>query len=445
MEIVILIALIVLNGLFAMSEIALVTARKARLSPKAAAGDKSAQAAIRLGENPTRFLSAIQIGITSIGLLSGIFGESALAGPLSTWMRESLGVPAASAGMLATVLVVVAVTYLSIVIGELVPKRLGQLAPEKMACLVARPMTALATVSAPFVALLSCSTSLVLRALGAKPDKNQAVTEEEIQAMIDESSEAGAIERRQRDMLRNIFRLDDRPVSSIMAPRADVLCLDARLTPQENLETLSRFEHSWLPVCRGGLGDLVGVIRTNQALLLCAGTPPTEEEFSRRVVELCQPPVFVPETLTSLELLKLFQEKRLHLVFIVDEYGTLQGIVTPQDILKVLAGQIGTSQEDAWAVQRENGSWLMDGGIPVPELKDRLGLSELPAEDKGYYTILSGMLMYMTGRIPREGDHVCWQGWRFEVVDMDGNMIDKVLVERQPEEHPADTLKCHPS
>lgn len=434
MEIIILIVLIVLNGIFAMSEIALVTARKARLSPRAAAGDKAAQAAIHLGENPTRFLSAIQIGITSIGLLSGIFGESALAGPLSVWMRESLGVPAATAGMLATVVVVMAVTYLSIVVGELVPKRLGQLAPERMACLVARPMTALAKISAPFVLLLSWSTSLILRILGARPDESQAVTEEEIQAMIDESSEAGAIESRQRDMLRNIFRLDDRPANSIMVPRADVLFLDTQLSPQENLDVLKEFEHSWLPVCSGGLGNLLGVIRTNQALLLCAESASDAETFSRELTAQCLPPVFVPETLTSLELLKRFQEQRLYLVFIVDEYGTLQGIVTPRDILTALAGQIDTPHEDSWAVQREDGSWLMDGGIPVPELKDRLGIQTLPAEDKGYYTILSGMFMYLTGRIPREGDHVVCQGWRFEVVDMDGNMIDKILAEKLPGE-----------
>lgn len=434
MEIFILIVLIVLNGIFAMSEIALVTARKARLTAKASAGDKSAQAAIRLGENPTRFLSAIQIGITSIGLLSGIFGESALAGPLSAWMQESLGIPASTSGMLATVIVVIAVTYLSIVVGELVPKRLGQIAPEKMACLVARPMTALATISAPFVLLLSCSTSLILRLLGAHQNDSQAVTEEEIQAMIDEGSEAGAIESRQRDMLRNVFRLDDRPVSSIMVPRADIRFLDTSLSPEENLKTLGRFEHSWLPVCRGGLGHLTGVIRTNQALLLCAGKMPDAETFSRELAEQSVPPVFVPEALTSLELLKRFQEQRLHMAFIVDEYGTLQGIVTPRDLLKVMAGQIGNPHEDAWAVQRENGSWLMDGSIPVPELKDRLGLQTLPDEDKGYYTILSGMFMYLTGRIPREGDHVTWQDWRFEVVDMDGNMVDKILAEKLPEE-----------
>lgn len=434
MEIFILIVLIVLNGIFAMSEIALVTARKARLSPKAAAGDKSAQAAIRLGENPTRFLSAIQIGITSIGLLSGIFGEAALAAPLSAWMQETFGIPASSAGTMATIVIVIAVTYLSIVIGELVPKRLGQLAPEKMACLVARPMTALATISAPFVALLSSSTGLLLRMLGAKPDETQTVTEEEIQAMIDEGSEAGAIEARQRDMLRNIFRLDDRPVSSIMVPRADIRYLDTQLSLQENLDILSSFEHSWLPVCHGGLKNLTGIIRINQALLLCSGASAGDEDFAQKLEKSSRPPVFVPETLTSLELLKIFEEQRTHLAFIVDEYGTLQGIVTPRDILKVLAGQIGTPHEDAWAVQRDDGSWLMDGSIPVPELKDRLGLSSLPAEDKGYYTILSGMFMYLTGRIPHEGDSITWHGWRFEVVDMDGNMIDKLLVEKLPEE-----------
>lgn len=439
MEIFILIVLIVLNGIFAMSEIALVTARKARLTAKASAGDKSAQAAIRLGENPTRFLSAIQIGITSIGLLSGIFGESALAGPLSAWMQKSLGLPASTSGMLATVIVVIAVTYLSIVVGELVPKRLGQIAPERMACLVARPMTALATISAPFVLLLSCSTSLILRLLGARQNDSQTVTEEEIQAMIDEGSEAGAIESRQRDMLRNVFRLDDRPVSSIMVPRADIRFLDTSLSPEENLKTLGRFEHSWLPVCHGGLGNLTGVIRTNQALLLCAGKMPDAETFSRELAGQSVPPVFVPEALTSLELLKRFQELRLHMAFIVDEYGTLQGIVTPRDLLKVMAGQIGAPHEDAWAVQRENGTWLMDGSIPILELKDRLGLQTLPDEDKGYYTILSGMFMYLTGRIPREGDHVTWQDWRFEVVDMDGNMVDKILAEKLPVQTDAPT------
>lgn len=433
MELFILIILILLNGVFAMSEIALVTARKARLSSRAAAGDRAALAAIRLGENPTRFLSAIQIGITSIGLFSGIVGESALAGPLALWLQATLGFSASTAGPLATILVVVAVTYLSIVAGELVPKRLGQLAPEKMACLVARPMNALAIISKPFVVLLSLSTSGLLKLLGINPDETQSVTEEEIQAMIDEGSEAGAIETKQSEMLRNIFRLDDRPVGSIMVPRSDIRYLDTHLSVEENFATLKSHEHSWLPVCHGSLSELDGVIRTNQALLLFAGGMPDAETFSHNLAEQAIPPVFIPETLTSLELLKLFQEQGMHIAFIVDEYGTLQGIVTPRDILEILAGQLGTPQDHSWAVRRDDESWLMDGSIPVPELKDKLGLHKLPEEDKGYYTILSGMFMFMTGRIPHEGDYVDWDGWRFEVVDMDGNMIDKVLVQRHEE------------
>jgi len=268
MEIALLFILVVFNGIFAMSEIALVTARKARLSSRAAEGDRGAQAALRLGEDPARFLSAIQIGITSIGLFSGIVGESAFAGPLSLWMQDSFGLPSATAHTVSTVIVVALVTYLSIVIGELVPKRLGQLAPEATACLVARPMNALATLSRPFVALLTFSTSVLLRLLGVRSDREQAVTEEEIQAMIDEGSEAGTIEQKQREMLTNIFRLDDRMVSSIMVPRTEIRYLDVENSPEENLEILREYSHSWLPLCRGGLGNLLGVVRTQKALLL---------------------------------------------------------------------------------------------------------------------------------------------------------------------------------
>ena len=232
MEIALLFFLILLNGIFALSEMALVSARKARLATLAAEGDKRAMAAIRLGEDPARFLSAIQIGITSIGLFSGIVGEAALAGPLGLWLQNTFALSPSTAGTVSTVLVVTSVTYLSIVIGELVPKRLGQLAPEKTACLVARPMNALALLSRPFVALLSFSTSLTLRLLGVRNDAEQSVTEEEIQAMIDEGSQTGAIEHKQREMLKNVFRLDDRQASSIMVPRADIRFLDIALSPE---------------------------------------------------------------------------------------------------------------------------------------------------------------------------------------------------------------------
>lgn len=430
MELALLFLLMVLNGIFAMSEIALVTARRPLLSARAAEGDKGAQAALRLGEQPERLLSTVQIGITSIGLFSGIVGESALAGPLALWMQNTLSIPAATASTVATVLVVVAVTYLSIVIGELVPKRLGQLAPEKTACVAARPMNALATVSRPFVALLTFSTSTLLRLLGMKHTDAQTVTEEEIQAMIDEGSEAGAIEQKQGEMLKNIFRLDDRQASSIMVPRADICFLDTSLPPEQCLDILRQHEHSWLPVCRGGLNELLGVVRSREALLLFLGGMPEQDRLADSLEALAHPPVFVPETLSSLELLESFQEKGMHIAFIVDEYGTLQGIVTLHDIVEVLAGQIGTSHEDAWAVQREDGSWLIDGSIPIPELKDLLDIRRLPDESDGHYSILSGMMMYITGRVPAEGEKLDCCGWSFEVVDMDGNRVDKVLAQK---------------
>ena len=424
MELVILVILILLNGIFAMSEIALVTARKARLASRASTGDKAAAAAIRLGEDPTRFLSTIQIGITSIGLLSGIVGESALAAPLGQYLQQYTGLSSSTCGIVSTVLVVATITYLSIVVGELVPKRLGQIHPEGMACLVARPMNILAIISRPFVALLSSSTRGLLRLLGINPDEHQAVTEEEIQAMIDEGSESGIIEHEQQAMLKNIFRLDDRPVSSIMRPRSDMAYLDTQLSPEENLKRLKEYDYSWFPVCHDGPDNLLGVAHAKDALLLF-----TENRFSELTKHIF-PPVFVPETLTSLELLTQFQTRGMHIAFIVDEYGTMGGLVTIRDILEILTGQINVPLEEAWAIRRENGSWLMDGTIPILEMKDRLGLKTVPDEEKGSYTVLAGMLMYMMGKIPHEGEHVVWEGWKFEIMDMDGNKIDKVLVER---------------
>ena len=430
MEIALLFILILFNGAFAMSEIALVTARKARLSSRAAQGHKGAQAALRLGNDPARFLSAIQIGITSIGLFSGIVGESAFAGPLGLWMQDTFGLTAATAETVSTIIVVALVTYLTIVVGELVPKRLGQLAPEATACLVARPMNALAAISRPFVVLLTFSTSLLLRILGVRGDREQAVTEEEIQAMIDEGSETGTIEQKQREMLTNIFRLDDRAVSSIMVPRAEIQYLDVKNSPEKTLEVLRGHSYSWLPLCRGGLNGLLGVVRTQQALLLFTCPSPSTSSFAADLESLVQPAVFVPEAVNSLDLLELFQEKGMHTAFIVDEYGTLQGLVTLRDILEILAGQIGAPHDDSWAVQREDGSWLVDGSIPLPELKDLLGIRRLPDENEGHYSILSGMLMYLEGRIPSEGDHIPCCGWTFEIIDMDGNKIDKVLVSK---------------
>jgi putative hemolysin len=427
MEVFILIALIVLNGLFAMSEIALVTARKARLQKLIDEGDSAAAAAVKLGEDPTRFLSAIQIGITSIGVLNGIFGEAALAQPLANWL-DGLGVPQPYAGYVATGLVVVLITYFSIVVGELVPKRLGQSHPETLARLVARPIDALAVATKPFVKLLSVSTQALLKLLGVKDRNNNAVTEEEIHAMLAEGTSAGVIEPQEQTMVRNVFRLDERQIGSLMVPRADVVVLDINAPFEEHLATIQESDHARFPVVAGGLDNLLGVVNARQWLSRAV------QGGSRNLAEQpLQPPLYVPETVTGMELLDNFRSSDVQMAFVIDEYGQLQGIVTLQDLVEAITGEFQPrNPETSWAVQREDSSWLLDGHIPVPELKDRLGLDVVPEEERGRYHTLSGMIMLMTGRLPRLGDTVQWEGWRFEVVDMDGKIIDKVLASRLP-------------
>lgn len=421
MKILILLGLIALNGVFAMSEIALLTARKARLKKLAADGDASAGVALELGEDPTRFLSTIQIGITSIGVLSGIVGESVLAVPFSLWL-QSFGLPEQTAAVVATAAVVMVVTYVAIVIGELVPKRLGQINPETIARIVARPMRALAILTRPFVLLLSVSTHSLLRIMGVNQHAAPSVTEEEIHAMLEEGSEAGIIEQHQHEMVRNVFRLDDRQLGSLMIPRSAVVCLDIRQTQEDNLRRLIDSEHSCFPVCDGGLDKLLGVIHAKHALAAVAQGKALD--FSA----ILRPGVFVPETLTGTELLEQFRANSMQMAFVIDEYGEIEGVVTLQDLIEAVTGEFTPrNAEDAWAVQREDGSWLLDGAIPIPEMKDRLKLKIVPEEDKGRYHTLSGLVMLLLGRIPNTGDYTEWEGWRLEVVDMDDKRIDKVL------------------
>ena len=419
MDVAILFALILLNGAFAMSEIALVTSRKAMLQNRREEGHASAAIAVRLKEDPTDFLSTVQIGITSISILNGIVGEAALSPPLAQWLQQQ-GMEETAAAYLATALVVLLVTYFSIVLGELVPKRLGQLRPESVALLAARPMQWLATLTRPFVKLLSASTQLVMRLLGVKDAQARAVTEEEIHAVLVEGSDAGVIEEHEHDMVRNVFRLDDRQIGSLMVPRRDVVTLDAGLAWEVNKSRIEGSDHTRYPVVRGGTRDILGVISARQILKACLeGKAP---DLTREL----QPPVYVPESLTGMELLQNFRSSGVQLAFVVDEYGEVLGIVTLRDVMEAITGEFSPrNAEDQWAVRRDDGSWLLDGLIPVPELKDRLGIKALPEEER--YHTLSGMLMMLLGRLPQTGDGAEWSGWRFEVVDMDGKRIDKVL------------------
>ena len=422
MEIPILIALIVLNGLFAMSEIALVTARKARLQKLIDEGDTAAAAALKLGEDPTRFLSTIQIGITSIGVLNGIFGEAALAQPMSVWLIE-MGMAANYASTVSTAVVVVVITYVSIVVGELVPKRLGQTNPESIARLVARPINLLAKLTKPFVLLLTSSTRGLLRILGVKESNESSVTEDEIHAVLAEGTTSGAIEQNEHTMIRNLFRLDDRQISSLMVPRSDVVCLDVSLPFEANMAILESQDHARYPVIDGNFENLLGVINSRQWLANALKGKRDLRESS----ELIQKPIYIPETITGMELLENFKISGSAMTFVIDEYGEVLGIVTVRDVTEAITGEFVTEDpSDAWAVQRDDGSWLLDGHIPIMELKDRLGLKTVPEEEKGRYQTLSGMLMLLTGKLPSETDKVIWESWEFEVVDMDGKIIDKI-------------------
>ncbi len=425
MDLALLVVLILLNGLFAASEMALTASRKARLTVMVESGERGAAAALALHEQPTRWLSTVQIGITSIGILNGIVGEAAFSEPLAGWLIGSLALHVRVAHVAATALVVVIITFLTIIFGELVPKRLGQMYPETVARLMAAPMQWMSTATRPFVWLLSACTEATLRLVGVRNVPPRSVTEEEIAASLEEGLDAGVIEAQEHRMVRNVFRLDERQAGSMMIPRADITWLDLQQPLPELLAQMSREGHSRYPVCRGGLDDVVGVVEAHRLLepLSRGEQPPLES--------VMDPPVFVPETLTGMELLGHFRSHAAELVFVVDEYGAVQGVITVRDVLEAIAGEFSTpADEDAWAVRRADGSWLMDGLIPVPELKDRLELRDLPEEDRGRYNTLAGMVMLLLGRLPRTADVVQWHGWQFEVVDLDGKRVDKVLVSR---------------
>ncbi|MBU6257619.1 MAG: HlyC/CorC family transporter [Burkholderiales bacterium] len=425
MDLTLLIFLILLNGLFAMSEMALSASRKARLQVMVEGGAPGAAAAMELHDNPTRWLSTVQIGITSIGILNGIVGEAAFREPVAAWMHEVLGVSAGGAAFGATAFVVVVITVLTIIFGELVPKRLGQMYPETVARLVARPMNWLSTAVRPLVALLSVCTEAVLHLIGIRGGPSRAVTEEEIAASLEEGVDAGVIEAQEHQMVRNVFRLDDRQIGSMMIPRAEIVWLELGDPLDKLLAAIAESGHTRYPVCRGSLDDVQGVLGVASLLQpLARGERPS-------LAEHMQAPVFVPETLSGMELLEQFRVSRTDLVFVVDEYGAVQGVITERDLLEAITGEFGApSDEDSWALHRADGSWLMDGLIPVPELKDRLEIRELPEEDRGRYNTLAGMIMLLLGRLPDRTDRVDWEGWRFEVVELDGKRVDKVLVTR---------------
>jgi putative hemolysin len=424
MDVLLIIVLTLLNGAFAMSELALTASRKVRLQNLSEAGDKGAKAALALLDNPTQFLSVVQVGITSIGMLNAIVGEAAFSDGLSAWLEKVLPISERAANMSATALVVTVITFVTILFGELVPKRIGQLYPETVARFMALPMTWVATGAKPFVRLLSVCTHGILKLLRIDTTDTRGVTEAEISASLVEGVDAGIIEAHEHQMVRNVFHLDDRPLTSMMLPRVDVAWLDVSVTVAQALAQVSREQrvHSWYPVCRGTLDEVVGLVSVSRLLALGMQHPGTLDS-------IVEAPVYVPETLSGMELIEQFRTQSARMVFVVDEYGVVQGLITPHDLLEAITGELQPdAKTQAWAVLQDDGSWVLDGLMPVGELKTRLSIEDdLPDEDRGRYNTLAGLLMAVSGHLPALGEQIVCAQWCFEIGTLEGRRIVQVL------------------
>ena len=416
MEIIVLVCLILANGAFAMSELAVVSSRHVRLQQLADRGAAGAAAAIALAANPGRFLSTVQVGITLIGILMGAFGGATLSAGLAGWLR-SQPARAPYAEELSIGIVVVAIAYFSLVLGELVPKRLALHAPEAIAARVARPMQWLSAAMLPFVKLLTISTEGVLRLLGVPERVKQTVTEAEIDGLMKIGAEAGVFERAEREFVARVLRLDAQTVGAIMTPRA------------ENLRIVRREGYTRLPACRGSLSEVVGILDTLDLLDPALADKPLELHAHLR------PPLWVPDTIHVIRLLELFKQHKEHLALVVDEYGELQGLVTLTDVLEAIVGEVPEAGEgeSPEIVRRDDGSLLVDGGASLSSLREAIERSlELPADEANTYQTVGGLVMARLGRVPRAGDRFDFAGLRFEVLDMDRRRVDKVMVSRPP-------------
>lgn len=422
LELAIAAFLIALNGAFALSELAIVSSRKSRLKLMADDGSRGASVALRLAEDPGRFLSTVQIGITMIGILAGVFSGAALSDMLSDTLREE-GMSAFAANTIGYIVVVGLITYFSVVVGELVPKNFALRHPERIACAIAPPMDLLSRVAAPVVWLLDSSTRLMFRLVGGDTSKETAVTEEEIKSLVAEAATAGVIESDERRMISAVLRLGDRPVRSIMTPRTEVVWIDLDESDEEIFERLRTANHSLLPVGRGAVENFLGVVQVRELL-----APALARESLDIEALLNQAPV-VPDTLDVLDALQVLKEADVPMALVHDEYGHFDGILTPADILDAIAGAFpsGEDEEEPAAVRREDGSWLIAGWMSVDDLSDQLGVA-LP-ERRDYATV-AGLVISRLQHLPVTGETVEAYGWRFEVVDLDGRRIDKVLATR---------------
>lgn len=422
-ELTFILLLIVANSIFSGSEIAIVSARKARLEQLAIRGSPKAQIALALANSPNHFLSTVQIGITLIGILSGAVAGATLAERLAT-VFEGIPLLQLYSEGISVGIVVSLITFLSLVIGELVPKRIALNSPERIACLVAKPMQRLSRLTAPLVYLLTTSTDLLIRILGIKASDEPAVTEEEIRVLIRQGTQMGVIEESEHEMVERVFRLGDRSVKSLMTPRTEIAWLDIESSLAENLQEIIDSGYSRFPVGRGSLDQCVGLIRGNN--LLAARL--TSEDVDLEA--LMQQPLYVAESTRALSLLEQFKQTGIHVALVIDEYGGIEGLVTLTDVVEAILGEL-TSAEDLdepMAVLREDGSWLLSGLLSIDDFRDLFDDLELPETQSKDYHTLGGFIIYSLMHIPRVGEHFEWGGLRLEVVDMDGARVDKVLV-----------------
>ena len=422
-EIVIILALILLNGLFAMSEMAIVSARRSRLQQRAENGDKGSRIALALAENPNRFLSTVQIGITTIGILSGAFGGATLAENIGLALSQIPWLAPYSQGI-GVAIVVISITFFSLLVGELIPKRLALNNAERIASAVAPSMQRLSVLASPLVILLSAATNFILRIMGIKPSTEPEVTEDDLKSMLDRGTETGVFEESEQDMVERIFRLNDRSASALMTPRMDIVFLDIEASHEEIQQQILSHPFSRFPVFLDTPDNVVGIILARDLLLQRVDGP----HFDIRKSLL--PPLFIPESTNALRILEQFKRTGMEMAVVIDEYGGVMGLVSMNDIIDSIVGDVTSprDEQEAEAVRREDGSWLFDGLIQIDDLLDHMDIDELPEESEGSYETLSGFVMAKLGRVPATGDHFEWGGFRFEVVDMDGRRVDKVLV-----------------
>lgn len=424
-EIGIIVLLIVANGFFALAEMAIVSSRSSRLESMAAQGNRGAARALAMTREPTDMLSAVQVGITLIGILTGAFGGATLSGNLAAWLKK---VPALAgfADVLSLGLVVATITYVSLVIGELVPKRIALNNPEPIAAFLARPLSLFVRMNRPLVKLLSLSTQVVLAALRAKPPEEPPVTEEEVKVMIGQGAQHGVFEESEREMVENIFQLSDMRAGALMTPRVQIEWLDLEDSAHQNLGIIAAGRHSCYPVGRGSLDAIVGVVFTKDLLADHVADRDLDLEHAARE------PIYVPRSMPALKVLEAFREEKMTIALVIDEFGGIDGLVTLNDIMQHIVGGIALGEEAAEesAVQREDGSWLLDGMMAIEDFKELFDFGELPEEERANYHTVGGFVVSFLGNIPQVGEFFLWGGHRFEVLDMDRTRVDKVLVQK---------------